>query len=299
MGYFKTFCLKKENIAEGLIFGFPFIIVGLYLLFLSLIYIKKYIGFLEPNYFHAIIVIVSLIGSGVFEEIFFRGIILNILINKCKISKLFSIIISSFIFGISHLYNFKNGFGYFNIVFSQIFYIFVLGLFFSIIYLKYKNIWPVILIHIILNFMGIIPFALFSSLEQFQTLHSIDIVAFINILIALSYLLFFIKIYKAYYLETSKNNYLLGYFISIQDNKEYKIYTNGKSVNSVIHCLNNNDFYIERIICNWQINNKNEHFNRLLKCISSFWNSLSKIQIFCFIIIFIAVIIAITVVFNI
>ena len=290
LGYFQLFGLNKENVLKGLKLGIPVIFISLYSLILSFIYIY-FIGFLKLNYVQFLIVFINIIGSGIFEEILYRGIILNILISKCKKSRLFSIVISSFLFGISHIYNFQNGFEYFNGIFSQIIYTFVMGLLLSVIYLKSKNLWSVILIHILFNCMGMIPFALFSTMDQFLLLHSINIVAFLNILVSIPYLLYFLKLYKNYNFNVYNN--LIGYYISIQDNKEYKIYSNEDENISAINCLKNNNFYTERIVFKWQINSKNEHINKPINKIKNLWNSLALIQKICITIISIAVFIAI------
>ena len=75
-----------------------------------------------------------------------------------------------------------------------------------------------------------------------------------------------------------KNKYLTGFYISIKDNREYKIYSNEVEKDSIIKCLKENDFYVERIICKWQINNKNEHINKPIRFIYDYWNNLTLIQ---------------------
>jgi uncharacterized protein len=197
IGYNNIFGFRKKNILKGLILGFPAIFAGLYSLICSLAYIN-YIGSLnQPNYSFTAIVMIWLFGAGLFEELFMRGIILNILIMNCKKTKLFSIILSASIFGLSHLYNLINGFEYLIGTISQMLYTIVMGIFFSIIYLKYKNIWSIILIHILFNLMGIIPFALFSSFENFLVLHSIKEIVVIDIIIAILYLLYSFYLYKS------------------------------------------------------------------------------------------------------
>ena len=194
-GYINVFGFRQRNILKGLILGFPAIFAGLYTLFISFLYIDD-IGFFSPDYGLAGIAVIYIIGAGVFEELFMRGIILNILIINCKKNKLFSIIIAASIFGITHLVNLTNGTEYIVAIISQMLYTIIMGIFFSIIYLKYNNIWSIIIIHILFNFMGLIPFALFSHLEFFYKLHSIKTIAVIDLLIAIPYLVYSFYLYK-------------------------------------------------------------------------------------------------------
>jgi len=194
-GYINVFGFRKKNILKGLILGSPAIFAGVYTLFISIAFIN-YIGFFEANYIMAVIIAIYIIGTGLFEELFLRGIILNILIKNCKINKLFSIIIAASIFGITHIVNLINRTEYITAIASQMSYTIVMGIFFSVIYLKYNNIWSIIIIHILFDFMGFIPFALYSSMEYFYMLHSIKIIAAIDLLIAIPYLLYSFYIYK-------------------------------------------------------------------------------------------------------
>jgi len=194
-GYINVFGFRKRNIQEGLILGFPAIFAGVYTLFISFAYIR-HIGFFGPNYDIAGKTAIYILGTGLFEELFMRGIILNILIINCKKNKLFSIIIAASISGISHLVNLINRTEYIIAIISQMSYTIVMGIFFSVIYLKYGNIWSIIIIHILFNLMGLIPFALFSHHEFFYMLHSEKIIAVIDQLIAIPYLVYSFYLYK-------------------------------------------------------------------------------------------------------
>ena len=229
-GYFYIFGFKIKNILKGLYLGLPFIFAGIFYLLLSLSFIE-YIGFSMPDnnitgfkilkifelnalknifnsnyfkhyyyfrfdYYDLFNGILFMISVGIYEEIFFRGIILNILMKNCKRNKLFLIVIASIIFGITHLINLVNMHEYYIGIISQMLYTIVIGIFLSIIYIKYNNIWPVIIIHIIFNCMSIMPFLLFSEFEYLYLLHSNIYIAFIDIIISLFYLLYSIKIYK-------------------------------------------------------------------------------------------------------
>jgi membrane protease YdiL (CAAX protease family) len=195
IGCINVFGLKKNNILRSLGSSFPIFCVGICSLILSLLYIN-HIGFSEPNYYSLSISIIWLFGVALFEEIFMRGIILNILIRNCKKDKLFLIIVSAIIFGISHLYKLIDGIE--NLVWAipQVLYATIIGIFLSIIYLKYNNMWSIVIIHFLFNSMGIIPFYLFSSPENFIKLHSIIIIAVIDVLIFIPCLVYSLFMYK-------------------------------------------------------------------------------------------------------
>ena len=195
IGCFNTLGFRRQNFFNGLLFGFPALIPGLYVLILSFTNIPS-TGFSKPNYFFAAIFFLFLISSAIFEELLMRGIILNILIRNCK-SKLRAIIISSTIFGFSHLYgNIANGRIEITLAdISQLLYTPVMGIFFSIIYLKYGNIWVIILIHLLFNVMSMGPFALFSSMNDFISLHSLKYVATMDLMVALIFLIYSLHLY--------------------------------------------------------------------------------------------------------
>ena len=217
IGYINTFGFRKNNILKGLDSCYPVFCVGIYSLILSLVYInrigflKPYIAFrmyyhnhpliqsllnigvLKPYYYFIGIYIIHLFGVALFEEIFMRGIILNILVKNYEKNKLFPIIISSFIFGITHL---LNGFEYLVGTISQVLYTTVLGIFWAVIYLKYNNIWCVVISHFLLNCMIFIPFLFFSFIENTFKLLSIPIVAVFNVLISIPGLIYSLHLYK-------------------------------------------------------------------------------------------------------
>ncbi|GHT98722.1 hypothetical protein FACS1894142_5430 [Spirochaetia bacterium] len=127
-GYINIFGFRKTNLIKCLLLGSPALLAGIYVLMLSLTHIKS-TGMHSPDYFTFSLFFLWAIGSGLFEEIFMRGIILNILIKNCKKSKLFSIIMASCVFGLTHLYNIFNGLEYINGVISQVIYTIVMGIF--------------------------------------------------------------------------------------------------------------------------------------------------------------------------
>jgi len=95
-----------------------------------------------------------------------------------------------------------------------------------------------------------------------------------------------------------KNKQFEGFYISIKDNKEYKIYSNNIKTYSVIKCLKKNNFNIERIIFKWQINDKNVRLSKLRTLINNSWGKLSLMQKYCIIFLFIFEIVAVIKIFE-
>ena len=99
------------------------------------------------------------ISVSLFEEIFFRGLIITLLIKHFKQQKrkhavLLALIMSSAIFGLVHLFNLAgNPVG---AVFMQVGYAFLTGLLFAVLYLFTKSLWPAIVAHALFNIAGLI-----------------------------------------------------------------------------------------------------------------------------------------------
>ncbi|HIX29264.1 MAG TPA: CPBP family intramembrane metalloprotease [Candidatus Blautia stercoravium] len=93
----------------------------------------------------------------IFEELVFRGIIQNMIVEKyevCKKSVWKGIVTSSFIFALMHLLN-LIGQPYFILgTVTQVIYTFCLGIMLGVVYFFSKNIWTVILLHFIFNIFG-------------------------------------------------------------------------------------------------------------------------------------------------
>ena len=120
----------------------------------------------------------SLILAPVLEEIIFRNILLNSLLNSYSRNK--AIVISSLLFAIIHITP------------IQIAQTFVIGLFFGIIYSKNKNIAYTILLHSLSNlFVFLVQF----FLDYFSNLYFLVMMYMINFIIAVFLLVYFSKKY--------------------------------------------------------------------------------------------------------
>jgi membrane protease YdiL (CAAX protease family) len=210
IGCINVFGFKKKNILRGLGASYPVICIGICAFIVSLLYIN-HIGFMKPDtdlrflflgynlpYFPILVGtnIIFLFGMALFEELVHRGIILNILIKNCKKDKLFSIMVASCIFGVSHLIKLVDGIEDLAWTIPQVLYTTVLGIFWSVIYLKYNNIWSVVIIHFLFNCLSFFPFILFSTLDNFFKFHSVKTVGVIDVLVFIPILIYSLHLYR-------------------------------------------------------------------------------------------------------
>lgn len=87
-----------------------------------------------------------------FEEVAFRGIVLTVFLNRYSERK--SIIFSSLGFGLIHLLNLSNGLEL-NWVLGQVFWAFILGLFYGYVFVKTRSLLPPMIVHYLGNvFIG-------------------------------------------------------------------------------------------------------------------------------------------------
>lgn len=102
------------------------------------------------------------LSVGLFEEIVFRGLILVLLLERLPKTKegiFLSILISSIIFGSSHILNLFVGAG-FSATILQIGYSFLTGMMWAVVFLATKNIWFSVVLHAIYNFVGLLFYEL-------------------------------------------------------------------------------------------------------------------------------------------
>lgn len=149
----KYVTFNKKGILKGFLLGWPFMCLGLYNIIglfsgpipLSSPRIEKVFSFT---------IIMFLVGT--FEEFLCRGIILNSLLNKLNSTKaglIKAVILSSFIFGLGHLVNLIASPNLIFSTLSQIIYTTLHGILFAAIYLRCKNIWSVVLLHAVYDWL--------------------------------------------------------------------------------------------------------------------------------------------------
>jgi membrane protease YdiL (CAAX protease family) len=147
---------------------------------------------IAPNPVHLLtIVFHQFLGTGPFEEILVRGLILKILLLTMGHSKkgiINACLLSSAIFGVAHIVNIIHGTGIFPVV-GQIIYAAFIGVFYAALFLRTKTLWVPILLHGLTNVSTQIFNAIVSpDIMQSQPDPSI-IDAFMPVVFALPFLL--------------------------------------------------------------------------------------------------------------
>lgn len=113
--------------------------------------------------------IVYYIGVGIMEELYLRGLLQNIIekwFGERKNATLYAIFLSSSLFGLGHIF---GALGQpFTTVIAKTVWAAALGVYFGAVYVKSKNLWVPIVLHLLINLCGI-PFC-FSTSNQYPTI---------------------------------------------------------------------------------------------------------------------------------
>ena len=113
--------------------------------------------------------IVYYIGVGIMEELYLRGLLQNIIekwFGKRKNASLYAILIASVLFGLGHIFG-ALGQPVATVICKTV-WATVLGIYFGAVYVKTKNLWVPIILHLIVNLCGI-PFC-FSTSNQYPSI---------------------------------------------------------------------------------------------------------------------------------
>ncbi|MCL2343950.1 MAG: CPBP family intramembrane metalloprotease [Firmicutes bacterium] len=131
-------------------FGVVYIIVSFFISFMQI----PTNGFITPNIAYLIVVILqSFVGTALFEELLFRGLVLKLLLRKMGRAKkgiICACVISSVFFGLSHISNIFAGAPVLSTV-SQIICAMGVGLFCAAIFVRTGKLWIPILFHGLLD----------------------------------------------------------------------------------------------------------------------------------------------------
>lgn len=149
----ETAGFNKKGFFKGLLLGIPFIIIGIASVFFSNSGIDLK-SLKHISLFNTLLFTINMIFVGINEEIWMRGLILNGLIKKYKTNSIWKpIIISSLIFGLVHLAN---------IIFVEPLTLIVQiinamcgGVLFATIFIKSKNLYSVIIIHALTDWISL------------------------------------------------------------------------------------------------------------------------------------------------
>lgn len=174
--------LKKEGLAKALKKYLPWAII-----FLLIAGFAYFIGLLNyydytPSFLKVFTeMFVYNISVGFLEELYIRGLLLNILIvllKKYKNSTFKAIIISSVLFSLGHIPGMINSDVL--IIVLRLVWTLMLGIYFGVIYKTSNNLWVPIISHVIINFSGL---AFCFTTETEFPLISVIIIAFASIVL--------------------------------------------------------------------------------------------------------------------
>jgi membrane protease YdiL (CAAX protease family) len=144
---------RFKGIGRGFLlawFGFVYIAIA-FLISFSQIPGNSYIAPRLP--YLLIVVLHPFIGTGLLEEVLYRGLVLKILLGKTGSSKrgiFFACVVSSVIFGVSHIVNLLNGAPVLQTL-TQMIMGMGIGLFFAAVFLRTRSLLIPILFHGLLN----------------------------------------------------------------------------------------------------------------------------------------------------
>ncbi|MBQ8596354.1 MAG: CPBP family intramembrane metalloprotease [Lachnospiraceae bacterium] len=113
--------------------------------------------------------IVYYIGVGIMEELYLRGLLQNMIekwFGERKNATLYAILIASALFGLGHIFG-ALGQPIVTVIFKTV-WAAALGVYLGAVYVKSKNLWVPIILHLIINLCGI-PFC-FSTSNQYPTI---------------------------------------------------------------------------------------------------------------------------------
>jgi len=173
--YLKYLCPKwkigftKTGLLEGLkkygIIGIVISLVGL---------IAFYIGLLPFDYHPSIAKVlvegvIYYVGVAIIEELYVRGLLLNLIDNifkRNKNSTVIAVILSAVIFGLGHIFGVLNQPSL--VIISKVVWTIGMGIFLGMIYKKTNNLWLPIIMHFVINVCAL-PYS-FSSVKGYPSL---------------------------------------------------------------------------------------------------------------------------------
>lgn len=155
MGIWDGAGFNKKGFRTGLLYGIPFLVIGIASIFVSNIGIDwEQLSFLGVS--HVAVFTINMIFVGANEEIWMRSLVLNGFISKYGTDKKAlwkAIIMSAIIFGLIHIPNifFMEPIT----VLVQVINAMSAGILFAVIFIKCKNIWAGITVHAIVDWCSL------------------------------------------------------------------------------------------------------------------------------------------------
>jgi uncharacterized protein len=192
--------LKFKNVWKSLLIMIPAFIVSVNN-FPIIAFFDGRANLTEPIY-QVYLFFIECLSVGFFEEIVFRGILLVILLKKFKEHQhgiLISIILSSIVFGFSHIFNMFYGLSVFDTT-LQIMYSFLVGMLWAVMFLKTGNLWLTMLLHATFNFFGQVMFYL-GDVNQRYDIYTVILTILFGLIAAFYSIILLRKIDKNTFLD--------------------------------------------------------------------------------------------------
>lgn len=169
LGLKDTAGFHKKGFTKGFILGIPFLVIGIGSVIFSNIG-TDFSNLKHISIFNTVLFTINMLFVGINEEIWMRGLILNSLIKKYEKSSIWKpIILSSLIFGLVHIPN---------IFFIEPMTLLVQvinamcgGVLFAAIFIRSKNIYSVIVIHALTDWISLFFASCFTGANSALSLH--------------------------------------------------------------------------------------------------------------------------------
>ena len=154
---FETQDYKVKRIGRGFLIGWVGIVIPISVFFINFTQYDSN-SFIKPELVTLIVTALHpFLGTGLFEEVLFRGLILKLLLVKLGCSKkgiIQAAFISSIIFGIVHIVNYIVGAAHLLPTLTQVIFASAGGVFYAAIYLRTRNLLIPIFMHGLFNIAG-------------------------------------------------------------------------------------------------------------------------------------------------
>lgn len=164
--------LQCKNFVYGLKIGSLMLIYSIvYFIINTATYGVK--NFIVPNIIDLLLVIFMMISVALFEELLFRGLLLNTFLNRFASTKrkmMLCVFASSTLFGSSHFMNLLVRPELLILTLCQAIYTIFAGVFFAAVYLKSQNLWAVIFYHALFDVASTVFYEMLSP-EIIQNLN--------------------------------------------------------------------------------------------------------------------------------
>jgi len=167
-----------------------FIIISIGLLLVSFRYINIVAtkNFINLDINEHLAFILSCFSTGLFEELFFRIFTFYFILKIFKTGKhnlVLAILLSSLIFGFSHLTNIFNPTFHKISILNQVFFAISIGIFLQSLYFRFKSIILIVTLHSLINYLGLYKRNLIKFVNETDTPYDYNdfISTFISILI--------------------------------------------------------------------------------------------------------------------